>query len=279
MEAKIGLILSGGGMRGMAHIGAIKGLEEHGIVPTHIAGSSMGAIVGALYAYGYSPVEMLNFFRQVRLFDVTKYTVRKPGFFDAEKFYTVLKQYLNVDNFNSLKKELIITATNILTGSLATFERGELIKPVLASAAFPGVFSPVKINNDYYIDGGVLNNFPVELLRERCDMLIGVYVNGYNTLQAKDLKHSYQVVERAFKIKTFKEDAKRFSKCDVLIYPSQLSKYGTFDKKSIEAIYQIGYMETQHELSQSAVFKTLGLPQPMPQQTTLKPQQIANNNL
>ena len=245
----LGLILSGGGMRGAAHIGAIKALEEHGVFPTHIAGTSAGAIVGALYAYGYSWEEMLSFFKKVNVLDIMKYALNKPGFIDAEKFYPDFKAYLKNDDFSFLKKKLSITATNILDGKLEIFDKGELIKPVLASAAFPGVFAPVKINDSYYVDGGSLNNFPVDLLKIKCDKIIGVYVNGFDAVTINDLKHSHNVVERAFKLKSVIEDKEKFSDCDLLIDPKELSKYGTFDKKHLNTIFEIGYNATKKELA------------------------------
>lgn len=246
---KIGLVLSGGGMRGIAHIGAIRAIEEHGLIPTHIAGSSMGAIVGALYAYGYDFEEMLRFFRGIQIFELKKYALYKPGIIDAEKFYPAFNLFFKEDNFDALKKSLVVTATNILNGKLKSFEEGELIKPLLASAAFPGVFAPVKIKNSYYVDGGVLNNFPVELLKDKCDAIIGIYVNGYNKITITDLKHSHNVVERVFKLKTASEDFQKFKACNLVIYPRELNKYGTFDKKYLEEIYNIGYDSANKSLS------------------------------
>ena len=192
---KIGLALSGGGSRGVAHIGAIKALEEYGIFPTHIAGASAGAIVGALYAYGYNWEDILKFFKSIQILDFKKYALGKPGLIDTEKFYAQFNTYIKVDDFDVLKKSLTITATDILNGKLKTFNKGELIKPILASAAFPGVFAPVKIKDSYYVDGGALNNFPVESLIVDNDIIIGCYVNGYNTISINDLKYSYNVVE------------------------------------------------------------------------------------
>lgn len=246
---KIGLVLSGGGMRGMAHIGVIRALEDHNIVPTHIVGSSIGAIVGGLYAYGYSWNEMLSFFKAIQIFDIKKYALNKPGFIDAEKFYDVLHSYIKEDDFSVLKKKLSVTATNILNGQLTVFDSGELIKPILASAAFPGVFAPVNISNSYYVDGGVLDNFPVNQLKESCDVVIGVYVNSYDTISIDHLKHSHHVIERVFRLKTVKEDLKKFKKCDIVIYPKQLSRYGTFDKKYLDDIFNIGYDVAIKELS------------------------------
>lgn len=252
----IGLVLSGGGMRGVAHIGAIKALEEYNIIPTHIAGSSAGAIVGALYAYGYDCENMLKFFQTIQLLDITKYALNKPGLIDAEKFYNHFKTYIIEDDFSALKKDLYVTATDILNGKLDIFQTGELIKPIIASSAFPGVFAPVKIKDNYYVDGGVLNNFPINLLKPKCDIIIGVYVNGYDAINIIDLKHSHNVVERAFKLKSVKEDIEKFEDCDIVIYPKGLSKYGTFDRKNSKAIFQLGYDTTHSILSQDRTLKT-----------------------
>ncbi|WP_418639021.1 patatin-like phospholipase family protein [Winogradskyella sp.] len=251
----IGLVLSGGGMRGAAHIGVIKALEEHGIFPTHISGASIGAIVGALYAYGYDWKIILKFFKTFQLLDIKKYALGKPGFIDAEKFYPQFNSLLKDDNFNALKKPLTITATDILKGNLKTFSEGELIKPILASAAFPGVFAPVKIGDSFYIDGGVLNNFPISALQLKCDIIIGSYVNDYDTVTIEDLKHSHNVVERAFKLKSVKEDYKKFKYCDLVISPKVLSKYGTFDKKYLNDIFNIGYNTTIEALKSNTSFK------------------------
>lgn len=240
-DLKIGLVLSGGGMRGAAHVGVIKALEEHRIFPTHISGSSAGAIVGALYASGLSCDAILNFFKQVQLVGFTKYALNKPGFIDAEKFYDEFKVFLKEDDFSFLNKKLYITGTNILTGKLKIFEKGELIKPVLASAAFPGLFAPVKIKSSYYTDGGALNNFPIEPLKGKCDRLIGVYVDGVDVVTMKELKHSHNVVERVFKIKAVLENQQKFKDCDLMISPDKLDVFGTFDRKNIDQIYEIGY--------------------------------------
>jgi NTE family protein len=111
---KTGLVLSGGGMRGVAHIGAIKALEEYQIYPSYIAGTSAGAVVGALYAGGCTWQKMLDFFKTVDLFSANKYARNKPGIIDASKFYDLLKEYLPEDNFAALKTPLYITATNLL---------------------------------------------------------------------------------------------------------------------------------------------------------------------
>ena len=247
----IGLVLSGGGARGAAHIGVIKALEENNIFPTHIAGTSAGAIVGGLYAAGVSWSEILYFFKSISIFQTNRYARKKPGFIDTEKFYDDLKVFFQNDSFDSLEIPLYITAANIVDGTLKVFSKGQLIKPIIASASFPGVFTPTEINGKFYIDGGILNNFPVEPLKKRCDKIIGVYVNPLKKIDIKDLKHSYTVVQRAYKIKVAAESMSKFIDCDMVIDPEELVNYPTFEMNKIDAIFNLGYTTTIKALNDS----------------------------
>ncbi|WP_324027203.1 patatin-like phospholipase family protein [Maribacter sp. BPC-D8] len=250
-----GLVLSGGGIRGVAHIGVIKALEEHGIYATHISGTSAGAIVGALYAGGVKWEDILEFFKVIPIFHANRFARKKPGFLDTEKFYDEFKKFFPQDSFESLPKELFITATDIIKGELKIFDKGELIKPVLASATFPGVFSPINIDGSFYVDGGVLNNFPIEPLKPSCDKIIGSYVNALKAIKIKDLKHSFNVLERAYKIKSASESIAKFSECELVISPEELCEYATFDMRSIDAIFDIGYNSTIDALKKKGYSK------------------------
>lgn len=250
---KIGLTLSGGGIRGVAHIGALKALEEHGISPSYISGTSSGALVGALYAMGYDFDEILNFFKTLEIFKLSRYAVRKPGFIDSEKFYDEMKIYLPEDSFGALQKKLFVTATDILKGSLKVFHEGSLIKPLLASASVPGIFTPVKIEDSYYVDGGILNNFPVDLVAPFSDQIIGIYVNPFESITIDYLKHSYNVIERAFHIKSANESLPKFHQCDLIIFPEELSRYGMFSFKYTDQIYDLGYRYTKAKLNKGVL--------------------------
>jgi NTE family protein len=236
-----GLVLSGGGARGIAHIGAIKAFEEYGLEFTHIAGTSSGSIVGALYASGRNWEEILGFFKSVQIFSFTNYAWDKPGLVDAEKFYDRFATYIARDSFAALIKPLFITATDILEGTLKVFSSGELIRPVLASAAFPGLFAPVKIGESYYVDGGVINNFPVDLLTPVCDEIYGVYVNPLEKIGIGDLRHSFNILERAFKIRTAHGSLPKFSDCKLVICPKGLEFFNIFSLRDIDRIFKIGY--------------------------------------
>ncbi len=246
----LGLVLSGGGARGAAHIGTIKALEEAGIYPTHLSGTSSGAIVGALYAAGVHWSEILNFFKTIPLFNTKRFARRKPGFLNSDNFYDDLSAYFPEDSFEALKKPLFIPAANIVDGTSKMFSKGQLIKPIIASASFPGVFTPTEINGKFYVDGGTLNNFPVEPLIEPCDKIVGVYVNPLKKVTMKDLKHSFAIVERSYKIMVAAESMSKFSHCDMVISPQELVNYTTFGMNHVDAIFKLGYDTTKRALEE-----------------------------
>lgn len=247
---KTGLVLSGGGFRGLAHIGVLKALDERGIVPSSIAGTSAGAIVGALFAAGLNWKEILHFFKTVDVFSLKKFALTKPGLVDSEKFHKDFSHFFKEDSFESLNIPLYITATNILEGDLRVFSSGPLIKPLLASAAFPGMFTPVEIDKEFYVDGGVLNNFPVDLIKDHCDKIIGAYVNPFVKVTMKDLKHSYNVLERAYQIRAAKTSLEKFNDCSLVISPKDLVNHGTFTVKDMDAVFNLGYQAAVESLEQ-----------------------------
>jgi NTE family protein len=247
MESKIGLVLSGGGVRAVAHIGFIKFLLEHNIVPTVVSGTSGGAIVGALYAAGYKPQEMLSFFKKTPLLKIGLYARGKPGFMDSEKYALYFKKFFKEDSFESLKYPLTITATNLLEGTLDFFKTGELIKALLASSALPPVFSPIEINGILYCDGGVLNNFPIEPLHQKCEKIIGSFVNPVSKIHKSEVNSLYKLVARVFHIGLDANNFSKFEKCNYVFLPSNMNKIGILDSKGVERAYELGYAFAKKE--------------------------------
>ncbi len=254
---KIGLVLSGGGVRGVAHIGVIKALLENNIEPDVVSGSSAGAVVGALYCNGYTPDQMLEFFKLTPLFHVNKFAFLKPGFIDTDKFYPDFKKYFSKDSFSGLKKKLFITTVDLCDGVLKVFESGQLIKPLLASSAFPGLFSPVKIDDVIYADGGILDNFPTAPMLDICETLIGVYASPLDRIEPNDLKHSVNVLERAIRINYSKRSSAKFRYCALMFNPNRLVNYGLLDIGKIDEIYQIGYESAVETLENSDFLKKI----------------------
>ncbi len=245
----IGLVLSGGGFKGVAHIGAIKAFEEANITPKYVSGTSAGAIVGALYAGGHAPEEIKSFFKETSLFKFNRFTRKKAGFLDSEKFQDDLKAFFPENSFEALQKKLFVTATNLVEGTVKIFSKGPLIKPLLASAAFPGVFTPVMIDRELFADGGILDNFPVEPLEKKCDLIIGIDVTPIKKPKITDFKHSYNVMQRAYYLRARPNAEVKFGHCDIVIQPKELLNHGLFSSSSLDKVYELGYLEAKKQIA------------------------------
>lgn len=254
MDKKIGLVLSGGGVRGVAHIGTLQVLEELGVNITHVAGVSAGSIVGALYAAGHPAKDILQFFKKTSIFKISNYALFKPGIIDTGKLIQIFNKYLDEDSFESLQKELYIIATDLEYAKSKVFHSGPLIKIILASSAFPMVFSPVTIDDVLYADGGIMNNFPIEPLEGICDKIIGVYVNPIKDLKKEDFTSSLSVLERSYQLSVGASCFQKFDRFDILISPKELSRFDTFRVSHIDEIYKIGY---EAALKQKEKFEAL----------------------
>lgn len=240
-DSDVGIVLSGGGTRGIAHVGVLRALAERGIHHRVVAGASAGAIVGALYGAGYSPFEMHQFFEKKNPFQLSKPALNKPGFIDTAKVVSDFEEYFPEDSFESLHKELRIVATDITTGEPIVFDSGPLILAVLASSSVPLVFTPTEIDGRWFSDGGIVNNFPVELLDGRCGVTIGVYVSPIQAVSQSDLTNSFSVFKRSLEIGMFHASKLKFASCDVMIFPQSLSRFSSFDTKHLQTIETIGY--------------------------------------
>lgn len=239
-----GFALSGGGTKGLAHAGAIKFLEEQNIKPSQIAGSSAGAIVAALYAWGKTPDEILAFFKSIYFFHWKHFTLKKAGIIDSESFKKYFEEIFKDAKINDLKIPIHITATDMVKGKLKIFnDDTKIVDAVLASSAVPGVISPYEINGVLYSDGGILNHFPTDILQGRCDNIIGVYVSPIQKIEAKDLKSIKAVTTRAFELLAANSNLQKFNNCDIIIEPEELTSFNTFEtnKSKMDKIFEIGY--------------------------------------
>lgn len=237
----IGLVLSGGGIRGMAHIGLIKAMQEHDLDAKAISGSSIGALIGAFYANGTSVDDMLHFFKDTPLFQYSFFAFSKPGLINTDRYAPMLKKLFEDDSFSTLKKPLYVVATDMENGLEKVFSDGELVKPLLASAALSPVFSPVVIDNVLYADGGIMNNFPKEYINEQCDFIIGSNVSIAGKLEQKELRNSIQLASRITGLMVYASSHEKLKQCDLQLEPTELEHIGVLDKKGIEKAYTIGY--------------------------------------
>jgi NTE family protein len=174
---KTGIVLSGGGARGISHIGVLKALEEIGVTIDHVAGTSVGAIIGALHASGRTASEILDIVLKTSVLKSIRPSWNWRGLLSLEGLRTILSVYLPDDRFEALQIPLTVSATDIVKGKPAYFSSGELIAVLQASCCVPAVFAPVALNGSLYVDGGIMDNLPAKPIRPDVDLLIGVHCN------------------------------------------------------------------------------------------------------
>ena len=243
---KFGIALSGGGARGIAHIGVLQALEEFGIKPRVVSGTSMGAIVGVLYAAGYSPKAMLKFLVERKFHKIINWHRPFSGLLDMGRMQKVMGEMIGEDDFSSLKIPFYCAVTNLNSGQGEIKSEGKLFQWVMASASIPVVFEPRIIDGQTYVDGGLLNNLPADVIREKCQVLIGVHVNHNGP--EEEVKGLKGIAERSFRLGIAQnvEDSKRI--CDFVIEPPEARNFSTFDFNKAEEIYKVGYKETEKQI-------------------------------
>jgi NTE family protein len=239
-----GLAMSGGGARGLAHIGVIAALEENGISPGVISGSSMGAVIGALYAAGVSTDEMLSIARSSKLTNLFEWSFPKHrGMLTLKVLFQFLEAHIEHDSFEALKKKLYIAASNISLGQIEVFSKGPLFQVVVASASIPIIFEPQIINGHTFVDGGLFNDLPIDPLVGKCEKIIASHVN-YNGPDP-ELSSIRAIAERVYRLAIYQNVQKNFDKCDFIIDPPELREHGVFDFKHIDQLFEIGYQATE----------------------------------
>lgn len=243
---KIGLVLSGGGARGVAHLGVVKALTEHGIQPAIISGTSAGAIAGGLLAYGYPPDEILEIIIRTNFVRYVRPSFGGNGLFRIDRLEEVYKKYIPENTFESLKTPLLVSATDVYAGESVCFNEGELARPVLASSSLPGFFEPILYQGRYLVDGGVLNNMPVEPLDGLADYIIGVHCNPFK-LKAPP-RNTREVVARSLILAVHAKTKERFEKCHLLLEPPQLCEYSLYDLRKARELFSLGYRYTRQIL-------------------------------
>lgn len=246
---KIGLALSGGGIRGIAHVGAIQAMLENDIVPEAVIGTSAGAIVGALYAAGKTPAQMMQFAKEWSLFRSVRMGIPIDGLTSLSFLKEHLLKHIGHDSFEQLQRPLFVGVTNMNEGTLEVLNSGSLTDTVMASSAIPLIFKPVEMNGQIYVDGGVMSNLAVEPLRSYCETLIGVNVMATGTVDPKSLGNVIGIASRLFTLGIVASAREDISKCDVVINPS-VGSYQIFKifSKDFSNIHEAGYRAAKEQL-------------------------------
>ncbi len=246
MKFKTGLVLSGGGTRGFAHIGALQALEEAGIQVDVISGTSVGSIVGALYADGHSPTQMLELFRQNKVIQLTRLSLFSNGILSLSGLKKKLNKYIRARTFEELKRPLFVTITNIHRGEVEYVHEGPLADMIVASATIPILFSPVRINQELYIDGAVIDNFPVKPIRQLCEKIIGINIMPHSRIQK--IRGIRDVAMRTFQLYVYAMNRNSSAECDLLIEPMDIAGFGYLGSKRGMEMYRLGYDAAKKQL-------------------------------
>lgn len=250
---KFGVSLSGGGARGIAHLGILKAIGEMGITIDCISGTSVGAIIGALYASGNSPDKILDIIISTSLFRSLRPAWTLKGLLSMDGLHAVLLKHLPHNNFQSLSIPLTVAATDIQKGKSTYFTDGELIPALLASSCVPAMFNPVMFNGGMYVDGGIMDNLPTKCIRGQCDFLVGLHCNPI--IAEFDPRNVRNVIERTLLIAINGNTMASKGFCDLLIEPAEAGTISTFELGKANKLFDIGYQFTKRNFKASDFHK------------------------
>lgn len=278
---KVGLVLSGGAAKGIAHIGVLKVLKELGIHVDYVAGTSMGSIVGGFYAMGYDADSLEKFVleqnwiklladeiprssysveekeetqRYIASFPVERYVPKLPrGLKAGQNVSDLLTRYtlpfMNDTDFNTLPKPFFCVAVDIETGKEVVMRSGNLARCISASMAIPTVFAPVTIDNRLLVDGGIVNNFPVDHMKEMgADIIIGVNL-GFKPYSKDELNSISAILEQALFLPANKRNKENEALCNILILP-QLDSYSRADFNQASKLIALGEKAAREKYSE-----------------------------
>lgn len=240
-KIKLGLVLGGGGCRGIGHIGVIKAFDELGIDFDYVAGTSAGSIVGALYAFGRSGKEMEELVLGLKKKDIMSGGIPFVKPLKTQKLEELLNGVFgDLTVFSELKKPLTVVCTDLKTGKEIDFDYGNVAKVVSASCAVPGVFTPVVYENMHLIDGGVRNNVPVDVCKKMgANVVFAVDVNHLRGTGTISLSTT-SVVSQSIGIMMQSKVDKTLEMADLIFKPS-LEQFSPLKFDGVEEMIEIGY--------------------------------------
>ncbi|WP_026675986.1 patatin-like phospholipase family protein [Fictibacillus gelatini] len=234
----IGLALGSGGARGFAHIGVIKAVREAGIPIDLIAGSSMGALIGAMVGLGHtneSLIKLASLFKRKYYMD---YTIPKMGFISGKKIKELIRLLTHNKNIEDSLIPLAIVATDLLKGEKVVFTKGSMADAVRASISIPGIFVPEKINNRLLVDGGVIEKVPVEVVKEMgADIVIAVDISQFRAEPV--ITSIFDVISQSIDIMQREIGRRHEIASDIMIRPP-VEQYSSTTYKNVNEIIELG---------------------------------------
>lgn len=247
-KKKVGLALGGGAVLGTAHIGVLKALVENSIPIDLIAGTSIGALVAALYAFNIDYKELENTAKELDWFDITSISLSKFGLLKNDKLGKIVIDKIGDVTFDNAKIELAIIATDISNGKKVVLKNGNVDKAVMASTALPGIFAPVEIENKLLVDGGIVENLPIKTLKDMgADYIIGIDLSVQH--YQKKPENIIEVLINSFDFTIINATKFQLEEADFLIKPN-LKEFNMIDTDQIEDLIKEGYNAANKVINQ-----------------------------
>src|SRR5690554_4912135 len=243
---KLGLVLSGGGTRGFAHLGVITALYEKGIVPDVISGTSVGAIAGAFIAGGKSPEEIMEVFNKGWFFKYTTLHFPADGLLKLNGLRGIIKKTLHYDLIEDLPLPFFVSVANLNTGKAEYLNKGPLGLAVLASSSIPVLFSPVKMNGQYYVDGGLMDNLPVEPIKNDCEHIISINITPLKPRGS--FKNLVQIASRTFYMGVNANMTEVHKYSSLYVEPEGIENYDILSISHAQELFELGYNALQKQV-------------------------------
>lgn len=254
----IGLALGGGAAKGVAHIGVLKALEDANIEVDYIAGTSVGAMIAALYAFKVDVETIGSLARRLTMSKVTSFKLNKTGFFSTESLRELMLEYVGDVAIEDAAIPLSIVATDINSGEEIILTSGSVVDAVCASAAIPGIYIPVEINGRTLVDGGLVQNVPIEALQTAgAGVTIASHLNSVSHYQ--EISHVLDVMRNAFEIAVSQHTQDQLKEADLLI-SMDLSDFSLRDNtERYDELFNIGHQAATVQLTKLARYKKTNL--------------------
>ena len=254
----IGLALGGGAAKGVAHIGVLKALEDANIEVDYIAGTSVGAMIAALYAFRVDVETIGSLARRLTMSKVTSFKLNKTGFFSTESLRELMLEYVGDVAIEDAAIPLSIVATDINSGEEIILSSGSVVDAVCASAAIPGIYIPVEINGRTLVDGGLVQNVPIEALQTAgAGVTIASHLNSVSHYQ--EISHVLDVMRNAFEIAVSQHTQDQLKEADLLI-SMDLSDFSLRDNtERYDELFNIGHQAATVQLTKLAWYKKTNL--------------------
>ena len=257
-NTKVGLALGGGGAKGVAHIGVLRAIENASVKPDYVAGTSVGAMVAAMYAFNISIDTITNIARDLTLAQITTFKLSKTGFFSADPLREILIEHLGEVNIEDASIPLAIVAADLKTGEEVIFTEGPVADAVCASASIPGVYIPMNLDGRTLVDGGIVQTVPVRAVKDMgAGVIIASQLGGVGAYE--EPKNVLDVMRNAFNIALSRRTKEEVKQADLLI-AMDLKDFSIADNtERYDELFTIGYDTATKELTKMAWYRKSNL--------------------